>query len=187
MAKRKKYVCFKSRAAKLGVKDREMKTEWWALKGERQYNKYLKEQLKSRRPEEPQTTGQSRSEWNGEREGKHIHTYRKYKTRETNTERTYMMCRGKKNLNGWGCTKKWTYTAIHLLTNNTSYQINNKYNMSTSPALSLDFLYPLWERNKWTPSEQSSLFYIILLYCIDISKSSNVTATSGNFVFILLR
>ena len=98
-------VCFKCGANDFGgqgewnenTMERSLKAD-----GARQWNKYLKEQLKSRRPEEPQTTGQSRSEWNGER-WKNTNTHiEKYKT----TEQTYRMCSCKTNLKDYRAAQK---------------------------------------------------------------------------------
>lgn len=56
---------FRSTGTEFGVKDNEMQTHWRELEaaqGSGKKKKYLEEQLKSRRPEEPKITGQSRSE-----------------------------------------------------------------------------------------------------------------------------
>lgn len=54
--------------------------------GARQWDKYLQEQLNGRRPEEPQTTGRSRSEWNGKRGKAQTHRHKRNRHRMMQTE-----------------------------------------------------------------------------------------------------
>lgn len=60
------------------------KKECLKVEGEREWNKYLKEQLKSRRPEKTQASGQSRSEWNIGKGKTQTHTKRYRQTTEIN-------------------------------------------------------------------------------------------------------